>query len=140
MLVSLQAVARRDDEEEPITLLTSGRLTLEDGRSVLTYEEVLDEALPPQPITITLEDDTLMMERGGDYATQMIFRRGQRYEGQYDTPFGSMDLALFCTRLTTRLDEEGGEISLHYQMDLNGQFAAAHEMEIRLMRQNEAHE
>ena len=89
MLVSLQAVARRDDEEEPITLLTSGRLTLEDGRSVLTYEEVLDEALPPQPITITLEDDTLMMERGGDYATQMIFRRGQRYEGQYDTPFGS---------------------------------------------------
>ena len=55
MLVSLQAVARRDDEEEPITLLTSGRLTLEDGRSVLTYEEVLDEALPPQPITITLE-------------------------------------------------------------------------------------
>jgi len=107
---------------------------------VLTYEEVLDEALPPQPITITLEDDTLMMERGGDYATQMIFRRGQRYEGQYDTPFGSMDLALFCTRLKTRLDEEGGEISLHYQMDLNGQFAAAHEMEIRLMRQNEAHE
>ena len=126
MLVSLQAVARRDDEEEPITLLT--------------YEEVLDEALPPQPITITLEDDTLMMERGGDYATQMIFRRGQRYEGQYDTPFGSMDLALFCTRLKTRLDEEGGEISLHYQMDLNGQFAAAHKMEIRLMRQNEAHE
>ena len=87
MLVSLQAVARRDDEEEPITLLTSGQLTLEDGRSVLTYEEVL-----------------------------------------------------FCTRLKTRLDEEGGEISLHYQMDLNGQFAAAHEMEIRLMRQNEAHE
>ena len=53
---------------------------------------------------------------------------------------GSMDLALFCTRLKTRLDEEGGEISLHYQMDLNGQFAASHEMEIRLMRQNEAHE
>ena len=50
MLVSLQAVARRDDEEEPITLLTSGQLTLEDGRSVLTYEEVLDEALPPSPL------------------------------------------------------------------------------------------
>ena len=46
MLVSLQAVARRDDAEEPITLLTSGQLTLEEGRSVLTYEEVLDEALP----------------------------------------------------------------------------------------------
>ena len=115
MLVSLQAVARRDDAEEPITLLTSGQLTLEEGRSVLTYEEVLDEALPPQPITVTLEDDTLMMERGGDYATQMIFRRGQRYEGQYETPFGSMDLALFCTRLKAQLNEEGGEISLHYQ-------------------------
>lgn len=140
MLVSLQAVARRDDAEEPITLLTSGRLTLEDGRSVLTYEEVLDEALPPQPVTVTLEGDTMMMERGGDYATQMVFRRGQRYEGQYETPFGSMELALFCTRLRYRLDGDGGEITLHYQMDLNGQFAAAHEMEIRLMRQNEAHE
>lgn len=140
MLVSLQAVARRDDAEEPITLLTSGQLTLEEGRSVLTYEEVLDEALPPQPITVTLEDDTLMMERGGDYATQMVFRRGQRYEGQYETPFGSMELALFCTRLRYRLDGDGGEITLHYQMDLNGQFAAAHEMEIRLVRQRKGDE
>ena len=122
MLVSLQAVARRDDAEEPITLLTSGRLTLEDGRSVLTYEEVLDEALPPQPVTVTLEDDTLMMERGGDYATQMIFRRGQRYEGQYDTPFGSMDLALFCTRLKAQLDESSAITETKFSAAVEGDF------------------
>lgn len=55
-------------------------------------------------------------------------------------PSAAWILALFCTRLKAHLNEEGGEISLHYQMDLNGQFAAAHEMEIRLVRQRKVDE
>ncbi|MDD3334792.1 MAG: DUF1934 domain-containing protein [Eubacteriales bacterium] len=138
VLVSIQSIAHRDEEaDEPVTLITSGLLSLEqDDKAIIRYDESLDEALPPQHVTITIESETVAMNRDGDYISQLVFRKGQRYEGQYATPFGEMALAIFCTRLRYQLDENGGEIQLSYQMDLNGQFAAMQEMEIRLMRQN----
>jgi len=137
VLVSIHSTARREDgSEEPVSLLTSGALLLEDERARIIYEETLDEDMPPQPVTVTVEDDMLMMQRDGDYATQLIFRRGQRYEGIYRTPFGEMDVAVFCTRLSYDLNEDGGEIVLMYQMDMNGTFAAMHQMHMQVMVKN----
>lgn len=137
MLITIQSNARRDTEaDEPVTLVTSGQLILEDQKATLRYDETLDESLPPQHVTIVLENDSLIMSRNGDYATEIVFQKGNRYEGQYATPFGSMALAVFCTRLRYELNDEGGEIFLSYQMDLNGQFAAMHQLEMRLMKQN----
>jgi len=48
-----------------------------------------------------------------------------------------MDLAVYCTRLTYDLGEDGGTVELSYQLDLNGSFAAMHDLVLRLVRQNE---
>ena len=137
MLLTIESCAHRgDDAEEPVSLITSGRLCLDGERAVLQYDETLDESLPPQHVTVTLEDGTVQVERDGDYATQLVFHKGRRYQGQYETPFGRMELAVFCTKLRYELDEDGGEIHVSYQMDLNGQFAAMHDMEITLMKQD----
>lgn len=137
MLVSIQSNAyRSEDGDDPVTLLTSGMLAVTDGKAVLTYDETLDEALPPQHVTVTLENETMQMSRAGDYAMDLVFHKGSRYEGKYMTPYGEMELAVFCTRLRCDVDADGGEILLSYQMDVNGQFAAMHEMELRMMRQN----
>ncbi len=137
VLVSIQSCARRDDEsEEPISMLTAGTLVLDDDTATVTYQEILDESIPPQTVHVTAKDDAVIMQRDGDYATQMVFHRGQRYEGVYQTPFGSMDMAIFCTRLQYDVNEDGGNIDLMYQMDLNGQFAGMHQMHIQLVVKN----
>lgn len=137
VLVTIQSCARRDDDsEEPISLMTTGTLRLEDDAAVLTYQEILDESIPPQTVSVTAREDMISMQREGDYATQMAFQRGQRYEGVYQTPYGSMDMAIFCTRLHYDLSENGGEIFLAYQMDMNGQFAGMHQMHMQVMVQN----
>lgn len=137
VLVAIHSNAYRDEEaEEPVTLITSGTLRLAGAKAVLAYDEALDEALPPQHVVITVEDESVQMSRNGDYAMDLVFHKGSRYEGKYATPYGDMELGVFCTRLRYDLGEDGGEIQLSYQMDLNGQFAAMHDMELRLMRQN----
>lgn len=137
VLVSIQSCARRDDEsEEPISMLTAGTLALDDETAAVTYQELLDESIPPQTVVVTAKDDSVIMQRDGDYATQMVFRRGQRYEGVYQTPYGSMDMAIFCTRLYYDLNDNGGTIDLIYQMDLNGQFAGMHQMHMQLVVKN----
>ncbi len=139
VLISITSSAHREDaaEDESISLITSGTMALTEDGAVIRYEETLDETMPPQPVTVTLNGDAATMSRSGDYATDMVFRMGSRYEGLYHTPYGDMELALYCTRLSYELDEEGGEIVLSYQLDLNGQFAAMHDMELHLAQKSD---
>lgn len=138
VLISIRSNAHREEvvEDETMTMLTSGTLELDDEKAVIHYEETLDESLPAQPVTVTVEEECATMSRGGAYSTQMVFRMGCRYEGLYSTPFGDMDLAVYCTRLGYDLGDDGGTLELSYQLDLNGKFAAMHDLELRLIRQD----
>ncbi len=137
VLISIHSVAHREDvaENEAMTMLTSGEMELNDSKALIRYEETLDESLPAQPVEVEIADECVTMCRGGAYETQMVFRMGSRYEGMYRTPYGDMALAVYCTRLDYDLDEQGGTLALSYQLDLNGRFAAVHDLELRLLRQ-----
>lgn len=139
VLISLKSNAHRDEaaEDESMSMLTSGQLEVDDTTAVIRYEESIDENMPPQPVEICVENETVTMNRGGSYSTQMVFRLGCRYEGQYHTPYGDMDLALFCTRLGYDLGDDGGALELSYQLDINGKFAAMHDLELHLFRQGD---
>jgi len=142
VLISLKSNAHRDEaaEDETMSMLTSGQLEVDDTTAIIRYEESIDENMPPQPVEIRVENETVTMNRGGSYSTQMVFRLGCRYEGQYHTPYGDMDLALYCTRLGYDLGDDGGALELSYQLDINGKFAAMHDMELNLFRQGEGNE
>ena len=142
VLISLKSNAHRDEaaEDETMSMLTSGQLEVDDTTAIIRYEESIDESLPPQPVEIRVENETVTMNRGGSYSTQMVFRLGCRYEGQYHTPYGDMDLALYCTRLGYDLGDDGGALELSYQLDINGKFAAMHDIELHLFRQGDDNE
>lgn len=142
VLISLKSNAHRAEaaEDETMSMLTSGQLEVDDTTAIIRYEESIDESMPPQPVEIRVENETVTMNRGGSYSTQMVFRLGCRYEGQYHTPYGDMDLALYCTRLGYDLGDDGGALELSYQLDINGKFAAMHDMELNLFRQGEDNE
>lgn len=137
VLISIRSNAHREEvvEDETMTMLTSGTLELTDDAAVIRYEEQIDESQPMQQVTVTVADNGVTMSREGAYTTHMVFRMGCRYEGQYHTPFGDMDLAVYCTRVAYDLGDDGGGLELSYQLDLNGRFAAMHDMELRLMVQ-----
>ncbi|MBE5779303.1 MAG: DUF1934 domain-containing protein [Clostridiales bacterium] len=137
VLITLNSNAYRDNEaDEPVTMITYGTLSIQGEKYTVDYDETLDENLPAQHVSLILEGDSMIMNREGDYSTQMIFTRGGRYEGQYFTPYGTMELAVFCNRLKWELSENGGSIALSYQMDIGGQFAATHEMSITMFAHN----
>ena len=140
VLISIGSLAHREEisEDEKMTMLVSGELELTDEKAVIRYEESIDESIPPQKVEVIIEDESVTMMRGGAYATQMVFRMGSRYEGLYQTPYGDMELAVYSTRVDYDIGEDGGTLELSYQLDLNGKFAAVHDMELRLFPQNNA--
>ncbi|HNX62233.1 MAG TPA: DUF1934 domain-containing protein [Candidatus Limiplasma sp.] len=138
ILISLDAQSAANSQpEDAIRLITTGELYESAEETVLRYEESLDEQEPPQKIELSLRRDGITMTRKGTSEGKMVFQKGHRYESQYHTPFGDMDLALFCTRADYQKGKNGGELTLQYQLDLGGQFAAMHDMRLHWTRKKE---
>lgn len=139
ILISLDAQSTTDEQpEDTMRLITTGELWKKPDQTLIRYEESLDENEPPQQIEITIQNEVVTMSRKGTYDANMVFQKGRRYESQYHTPFGALDMALFCTRASYSSDEDGGELALQYQLDVSGKFAAVHDMKLHWIRKKEA--
>lgn len=140
ILLSLHASSSVEGEQgEAIQLLTTGEWARQDGADLIRYEEALDESASPTQVQLSLQDGAVTMQRNGSYETNMVFRKGQRYESQYTTPFGTMEMAIFCTKVNYAIKEHGGTLQLQYQLDLNGQYASMHQMEMRFAVKDQEH-
>ena len=132
VIVSVTGWSREDEAApESIRLLTTGTLSgaREDWR--IDYTET-----PPDndahSVTLTLGKGVVTMHRLGSFSTSMVFEQGRRFEGSYQTPYGALDMGVYPTQVKYRVDDEdSGEVNLTYQLDLQGQFAAMHELRIR---------
>ena len=132
VLLSLHASASVEGEQgEAIQLLTTGEWTHEKGIDLIRYEEALEDGGNRTQVLLSLQDGGVTMLRQGAYETNMVFRKGQRYESQYTTPFGTMEMAIFCTKVNCAIKEHDGTLQLQYRLDLNGQYASMHQMEMR---------
>ena len=123
-------------QEERIHLVTVGSLSKTESGFSLQYEETQPESGETSHITMSLEKGSVTMVRDGSYATSMVFEKGRRFQGNYHTPMGDLEMGIFATRVHFAGDEEKGDVSLQYQLDLQGQFVAMHELKVSFVRQD----
>ena len=71
-----------------------------------------------------------------DYGATLVFGRGQRFDGCYATPFGSLNMGVFSTRVQWRVEKGEGEVRLKYQLDMQGRFVATHDLTVRFYEQD----
>ncbi len=122
------------EEEQPIQLITTGQLTVSGGTYTLCYQESQPEdengRISTQDITLQMQPGRVIMTRAGEFGTSMVFIKGQRFEGAYHTPYGDLDMAVYATRVSCRLSPEKGSVHLQYQLDMQGAFAAMHDLKL----------
>ncbi|MDD3410350.1 MAG: DUF1934 domain-containing protein [Eubacteriales bacterium] len=135
ILITLNA-SSSEGEEDSMNLMTSGELFEQQDGVLLRYEESIDETQPPQQVELTLQSDRVTMNRTGAVEAKMIFQKGQRYESLYHTPYGTMEMAIYCTKARCHLAEKGGDMQLQYQLDLGGQYVAMHVMNLQYVVRN----
>ena len=134
VLVSVTGWSRAGETEKPDTvrLLTTGTLTGENESWRVDYTETQPDNLA-HDVTLTVGKGVVTMQRAGVYSTSMVFEKGRRFEGSYVTPFGALDMGVYATQVKYQMDEASvGEVNLKYQLDLQGQFAAMHELHIKI--------
>ena len=132
VLVSIMGWTHDDDEPaDTVRLLTTGTLAGRRDSWRVDYTETQPDN-ETNDVTLTLDHGVVTMERSGAYATSMVFDQGRRFEGNYHTPYGDLAMGVYPTLVKYKVDDQAtGEVSLTYQLDLQGQFAAMHELRIR---------
>ncbi len=118
-------------EPETIRVVTVGTLLRECEGWKLCYTESDPEGTASQEVSITVQDRRVIMDRSGDYSTTMVFERGKRFDGAYHTPWGDMAMGIYTIQAGTAFEGAQGSIKLCYQVDIQGQFTAMHDLTLR---------
>ncbi len=134
VLINLTAMASYDGMADyPIQFMTTGVLSRpEKEHYILQYQERQEDEqtgeITDSDICLDLRKDQVIMTRSGDFSSTMVFSRDQRFEGQYHTPYGNMEMAVYTHQLRCALGEREGTMHLKYQLHLHGTYASTNEL------------
>ena len=109
------------DTEDVIEVITPGEfLITEDGFKAI-YEETEISGMGGTTTTLTMLNDKLVLEREGNISAKMDFKKGETSVSLYNTPYGVLDLQIHTEKLNVDMNENGGDITAEYSMELAGQ-------------------
>ncbi len=132
VLLSVTGMAQNVGQpDDAMHLVTTGYLSGEKDDWRLRYTETQPDSTKPSHVTLSMADGVVTMRRDGEFDTSMVFAKGRRFEGIYNTPYGALDMGVYPTQVRYQVEGAQGEVMLKYQLDLQGQYAAMHELRIR---------
>ena len=113
--VTINVESSQDDgtEKEEISTENSGELYKKRGTYYLKYEESA-EGLEGVKTTVKIEEEKLTLIRQGAVRTIQNFIPDERTKFDYQTPHGTLNLALEVEKFDFTIEERKGEIRLEY--------------------------
>jgi len=108
-------------DEQVMEFVTEGQLYERNGSTYLMYKETEMSGLEGCTTSLKVKGETVRMKRFGAILpidTVMEFQKGKRYEGLYETPYGSFEMEILTNSVDNRLDE--GVLDIDYAISLKG--------------------
>ena len=121
----------RNEEDEAMHMTTFGTLSGNSKEWKLRYTERRSDSDEKHDITMTMGEGMVTVARKGAFASDLVFRQGHRFEGSYRTPFGDLNMGIYPTQVDYTISKNGdGEVSLRYQLDIQGSYTSVHKLDI----------
>ena len=126
-----------DKSEEQLEFITEGKLFEKGESTFLMYDESEFSGFPGCKTTLKLTGDCIKMRRIGEqvgYGTEIVFEKGKRFSGRYETPYGIMDMEVLTNDVINSLSKDGiGSIKIDYHVSLSGVAEGRNELNIQVM-------
>ena len=127
----------RDTGEDEMEFVTEAKLYRRRDTYYLVYDESEFSGMPGCKTRLRLRGQELQMKRLGEGAgvgNEILFSKGQRFTGLYDTPFGPIELEVLTNDLDNNIDDDGkGYIDVDYDISLKGLAEGRNTLNITLM-------
>ncbi len=123
--------------EDEMEFVTEAKLYKRNDAYYLLYEESEFSGMPGCKTRLRLRGQELQMKRVGEGAgvgNEILFSKGQRFTGLYDTPFGPIELEVLTNDLANDITDDGkGTIDVDYDISLKGLAEGRNTLNITLM-------
>lgn len=120
VFISITGRQHTGEDTNVTELVTEGKYYTEDGKYFLSYLENDFGESGATTTTLKIEaDGVITLTRGGASGSLMVFEKGRRHLGHYETEFGSFTVGVSSNSVKVRIDEKGGEIAIDYVLDIN---------------------
>lgn len=127
-----------DGQSDTIELKTSASYVTKNGNRYITYKEY-DANCPNQVFRTTVKIDKegiVTILKGGTERHHLVLEKGVRHKCEYYTSFGSLSLGIYTDSVRNELDDNGGELEVHYSIDIQAELASINELHLKLKEAN----
>ncbi len=118
----------RDAEPELIELTTEGKLYNKEDIVYLAYDESEISEIANNKVVLKLKDDTVQMNRFGEFKTNMVFKKGKRDISMYGTPYGEFRVEILTDKVDINLGEDDGIVYVEYTVSVSGSPEVKHKL------------
>jgi len=134
IMLKISAIIETPDKEsDKIEFVTEGKYKKEGNLQIIEYEESEISGIVGSVTTLIITDESVELKREGESPSIMIFNSGERYTGEYSTPYGVFKLELLTKELIYNLNEDGkGKINIKYDMNIKGLNSSYNSLEIEV--------
>lgn len=122
-MVNIRGTQTDEYDDNTMELYTEGKLTHDDGKYIIEYDESEISGMENTKTRLTVEGDRVQLLRTGLIETEFVFLKSRVFEAAYDTPFGMMQMSVLPTQILSELSEEEGRINLEYVIRVGDQQA-----------------
>ena len=126
-----------DMEEVRLEFITEGQIYEEGKTLYLEYDESEFSGMPGCRTKLEFSEGQIKMSRLGEgigVDTEIEFRKGKRYTGYYETPFGAIEMEVLTNEIENTLSIEGkGSVNIDYQISLKGLTEGRNRLNIEVM-------
>lgn len=138
VLIDIKTQQTVGDNTDEIQFTTDGRFGYKDGNYFISYDEsqLLEVDGEVKTTVFIKPDNSVVLQRTGAYNSKMVIEKGIRNNCFYVTPHGELSLGIFGESVKTKLDDNGGNVCMHYTIDTNSQLLSRNEVNISIKEVN----
>lgn len=114
----LSGTDRETQEDNAFFSVGTYRYTPEE--TVIEYPESKLTGMFGTSTRVIVTPGWVVVERMGEFESRMLYEEGERHLMRYGTPYGDITIGVETERIENRLHERGGELTVHYTIDMNG--------------------
>lgn len=138
VIIEIKTEQTVDSDTDQIEFTTDARYGFKDGSYFVSYDEsqLLEVDGEVKTTLFVKPDNSIVLQRKGAYNSRMVIEKGIRNNCFYQTPHGELSLGIFGEKVFSRLNDNGGEISMKYTIDTGSQMLSRNNVNISIREVN----
>ncbi|MDU2066451.1 MAG: DUF1934 domain-containing protein [Sporomusaceae bacterium] len=117
-------------EENKIEFVSVGTHYQKNNKDFFRYEESGLSGLKAGHTVLKVDPAEVIILRMGQVEQKLIFQEGKIRESLYQTPYGAFALSIETRSLSINLEQGCGEIKIHYDLTMEGQWQSENRLAI----------